>query len=53
MNKNLSEFFKHQLILGTVVMVFMLSCWPIAAGAESAWLEKGKNLLIVLGVAKK
>ncbi|MCD4832168.1 MAG: DUF4197 domain-containing protein [Bacteroidales bacterium] len=44
MNKKLSKFFKHQLIWGTVVMVFMLSCWPIAAGAESAWWEKGKNL---------
>ena len=53
MNKNLRELFKHQPIFGTVVMVFMLSCWPIAAGAESAWWEKGKNLFNSFGGSEK
>ncbi len=53
MNKNLREFFKHQLIFGTVVMVFMFSCWPIAAGAEYFWWEKGKNLFNIFGGSEK
>ncbi len=53
MNRNLREFFKHQHIFGTLVMFFMLSCWPRAAGAESTWWEKGKNLFNSFGSSEK